>query len=215
MKKYVFCLMVGFLTLLLASCGEILEPAKYIEAFEKSKNSVTEVVQNTEIYDDEMLISNEKLTIQKDVNKGITKVQVYSRVLAPINSEDLYEVKEFTIYYTISAKYSNESGSWVKEDGVFASEVKGINCKIDYLDVVSYDKNIKIKNTLIANVKSDNVSNFLNKSVSANNVKMSMTISDKKKLISFNVDYVTDNNNKVAITNTYGYNTFEFSEPII
>ena len=215
MKKYVFCLMVGFLTLLLASCGEILEPAKYIEAFEKSKNSVTEIVQNTEIYDDEVLISNEKLTIQKDVNKGITKVQVYSKVLAPINSADLYEVKEFTIYYTISAKYSNESGSWVKEDGVFASEVKGINCKIDYLDVVSYDKNIKVKNTLTANVKNDSVSNFLNKNISAKDVSLTMTISDKKNLISSSVNYVSTNDNKVSITNTYGYNTFEFSEPII
>lgn len=212
-KTFAICL-IGFLSVLLASCGNNLNPQKYVNAITTAYDAVTTISQTTTIYDDETLISEETISIEKDTNNDITKVVIVSKRLAPINSDELYETSEVTLYYTLTAKYSNETGEWVKEDGTFASENQGFDWNLDYLDVESYDKQIKDGSVFVANVKSDKQQDFLNTDVVVSGLKVSITLDKDKKLQTTKVDYTTTNNNQVSITNAYGYEAKTLSLPI-
>ena len=212
-KTFAICL-IGFLSVLLASCGNNLDPQKYVKAITTAYDAVTTISQTTTIYDDETLISEETISIEKDTNNDITKVVIVSKRLAPINSDELYETSEVTLYYTLTAKYSNETGEWVKEDGTFASENQGFDWNLDYLEVESYDKQIKDGSVFVANVKSDKQQDFLNTDVVVSGLKVSIILDKDKKLQTTKVDYTTTNNNQVSITNSYGYEVKTLSLPI-
>ena len=201
-RTFIVCL-IGCLSLLLASCGETLDPSKYLSAISSAYQTVTTVSQETTVYDGETLLSSETITIEKDDVRGITKVVTTSRRLAPIDSDEMYVTNEVILYFTLTAKYSNESGTWVKEDGVFASQGQGFDWNIDYLEVVSYDQQIKDGSTLRANVLTEHIQDLLKEEINASNMQVEVVLDSKQAIDSLSLNYISENGNDIQISTSF------------
>ena len=214
MKKCFVTFMVGFMSILLTSCSGGLEPNKYFETIASVEQDVTTAQQITTIYDGDLLLSEESVTVQEDKHSGITKIVTTSKRLSDIDSEELYNIDEVTIYYTLTDMYSNESGEWVKTSGTFAFENQGFDWNMEYFDINTFDKQVKSGSSLTASLIEGYENNFLRNDVDVADLKIMISLDNNEMLTSTSITYVTSRQNNVQIDCYYYYNEVNLTLPI-
>ena len=215
MKKYLILPLLMCVLLMFSACGNGLSINDYIASY-VNLNDVTKVIQTTTVKDGATIASQTTNTIEFASNA--TKAVLTSRVLAPIDSPDLYEENEQTIYYTSTARYTFNGQDWIVETGAYAVQSTNFDLKEHYLTSIVFDNTIQEVDTsvLTASVLDASKSALLCvNDVDATNVGIRIELNKDRQITLLSITYTTASEKTVEIVNEYSYDNVVVTLPTV
>lgn len=198
-----------------SACGNGLSVNDYIAGY-NNLNDVTKVVQTTTVRDGETIASQTINTIELASNA--TKAVLHTKVLAPIDSPDLYVEDEQTVYYTSTARYTYNGDAWIRELGTYSVQSTSFDINANYLTDVEFDNTIQEINPslLTASVLDASKSALLCvNNVDATNVSLHIELNKDRQITLLIINYTTSSEKTVEIRNVYSYDEVTVTLPTI
>ncbi|MGN1227540.1 MAG: hypothetical protein ACI4TX_02755, partial [Christensenellales bacterium] len=111
--------------------------------------------------------------------------------------------------------YAFDGNNWVKEEGVYSSQLQTIDLREDDLLEIEFTKASGQVNTLVAKVKDSSLKAIFGNDFEGVNCVVEIVLNQNEKITSLKLTYQTVTGKSVEIATNYSYNFVEVELPAV
>ena len=168
-----------------------------------SQSNFTKQVQNTTIFEEDLLVYEKVETIIRSGENVYHKIEE-KQISEQVGVEYDLNVSEF--YYSKDKMYYFEDNVWKTQDFTISTKLKTYFLQTDYFSTLEFTKKVETEGRLKGNIK-DSAVNKIVSDTSLNNMSVLIVVNKNFNVKKFEITAKTTTGRDVLISNVYTYNT--------